>query len=137
MQRKPPAAMGALLGATEGVMKAAKEATGAAEAADAAALGVEEGEGVSVPVAQAAAAVLGVVEGVSVPLGVALALAPGRVLALAPGRVLGVALTPGSASVASQDPPQRTYCAGHAVLPLCWQQVSMGSATLRGLKCMR
>jgi len=140
MQRKP-APTGALLGPTEGVTKAAKEEAGTAEAAAeagaAAALGVVEGEGVPVPVCVAlalalapAAAALGVkeAEGVSVPLGVALA-----------GALLGaaLALTPGRVSVASQAPPHLTYCAGQAVLPLCWQHVSMGSATLRGLKCMR
>ena len=97
-------------------------------------LGVAEGEGVPVPEALPeslpVAVELGVeeAEGVSVPVGVALA-----------GALLGaaLALAPGRASVASQAPPHLTYCAGQAVLPLCWQHVSMGSATLRGLKCMR
>jgi hypothetical protein len=143
MQRNPPgtSATGPLVGPTEGVTKAANEAAGAVEAT-AAALGVVEGvlvavalgvvEGVLVALAPAAAA-LGVVEGVSVPVGVALA--AGAALALAAGAAL--ALTPGRLSVASQAPPHRTYCAGQAVLPLCWQHVSMGSAADAGLKCMR
>jgi hypothetical protein len=119
--------MGALEGATEGVTKAVKEAAGAAEAAAAAVVAL--GVGVSVPLAAAAAGVLealapaaaalGVVEGVPLGVGVALALTPGRL------------------SVASQAPPHRMYCAGQAVLPLCWQHVSMGSAADAGLKCMR
>ena len=123
------------MGPTEGVIKAAKEAAGAVEAT-AAALGVVDGVLVAVALGVAlalvpAAAALGVVEGESVPVGVALGVA----LALAPGAAL--ALTPGRLSVASQAPPHRTYCAGQAVLPLCWQHVSMGSPADAGLKCMR
>ena len=119
------------MASTEGVMKAAKEAPGAGEAVMPAAavlvvLGVDEEEGVSVPVALAAGApAVGVVEGVGVTL------------ALALGPVVELAVTPGRDRVASQDPPHRMYCAGQGVAPLCWQHVSMGSATLRGLKCMR
>ena len=73
------------MASTEGVMKATKEAPGAGEpgileAAVLVVLGVDEGEGVSVPVALLAATeapALGVVEGVGVPVGVGVAVGVG------------------------------------------------------------
>ena len=144
MQRKPPSAMGgemgALEGATEGVIKAAKVAAGAAVPLGAAALGVSvplgEGEadtvvvavGESLPVAEAGA---GAEVGESVPVAEA---AAGAGVAEAVGEA---AAPPGAGRAACHTPPHAMYCGGHAVEPLCWQHVKRGAGAERGLKCIR
>ena len=127
MQRKPPAGRGSLDGATDGVTKAVNVPAGAA----AAALGVVDG--VSVPVEPAAPA-LGVVDGVPVPVGVALGVGVpvGVPECDAPAAGVELALAPAAGRLADHTPPQRTYAAGHAVLPDCWQHVKSGAAALAG-----
>ena len=136
MQRKPPlpmgGEMGALVGATEGVMKAAKEAAGAAVPLGATAAGVPLAVGVpvgvSVPVAEEAGA--GVPVGVSVPVAEAPAGAGVE-------EAVAEASAPGAGSDACHTPPHAMYCGGQGVAPLCWQHVKRGCGALRGWKCIR
>jgi hypothetical protein len=134
--------MGALVGATEGVMKAVKEDTGAAVPLGAAAAGVLLGEGnaaAGVPLA------VGVPDGVSVPVadaGAGAGVGESVPVAEAPAgagveEAVAEASAPGAGSDACHTPPHAMYCDGQAVAPLCWQHVKRGCCALRGLKCTR